>query len=69
MQRYGFSSTCSIAGSFKIRNGISIRAQEVQKGKSKHEDMLEHQLGGDVGPRFLSIFVYEIHLIFHTLHL
>ena len=26
------------------------------KGKSKHEDMLEHQLGGDVGPGFLISF-------------
>ena len=29
---------------------------EGQRGNNKHEDMLDHQFRGDVGPYFLSLF-------------
>ena len=32
------------------------QSSEGQREKNKHEDMLDHQFGGDVGPRFLISF-------------
>jgi len=36
--------------------GQSAYRSKRSKGRNKHEDMLEDQQGGDVGPQFWSIF-------------